>query len=508
MYTRIRQKFIDWISPKSSQTRFTETLQSEYQRQLDILGRYDAAETTDSNRNHWARVDSMSANASASPEIRKILRERSRYEIKNNSYGQGIVDTIANDTIGTGPRLQFCHKNPKVNKYVEALYGSWCEEIRFTEKLLLLRKAKIVDGEAFGMFGTNDAIDHPIKLDIALLETEQITSPYANWNENPENFIDGVRVNSFGTPISYDVLRYHPGDTYCMSFSAALGEYDTVPARDMIHYYTPRRPRQIRVVPETSPALPLFAQLRRATLAVVRAFEIAAMIAGIMRTTNHMIDPQRDAQGNPFKPFQSVNFYPGMLMSLPEGWSIEQFKAECPPATYKMLKDELICEIIRCFCVPFNIGAGRSDGYNYASGRMDFQTYERSIEVERYVPLESRVLRPTFKRFLGEAFIVDPFLSNHPDILETKSKWLFDSGKHVDPVKEAQAAKIRLDSMITSYADEIGAMGEDADDVFERRAMEKKTMERLHLVPASNEFTDEDDLEKEERDLQEESDGE
>ncbi len=444
MLNRIRKQFSRWITPKSAQSRFMEAFHAEYPRQLDILARYDAAETNDANRNHWSRVDSLSANASASPEIRKILRERSRYEIKNNSYGQGIVDTIANDTIGTGPRLQFCHRDSKVNKYIETQFAAWCEQVRFAEKCIQLRKAKLVDGEVFGMFGTNNEIDHAVKLDMALLETEQVASPYASFNENPADFVDGIRVNSFGTPVSYDVLRYHPGDTFCTNFQAESDAYDTVPARDMIHYFTPRRPRQSRAVPETSPALPLFAQLRRATLAVVRSFEIAAMIAGIMRTTNIHIEPQRDEHNQAFAPFQAVNFYPGMLMSLPEGWNMEQFKAECPPATYKMLKDELICEIIRCFCVPFNIGAGRSDGYNYASGRMDFQTYERSIEVERYVYLESRVLRPTFRRFLHELSVVDPFVGKQANILETKSKWLFDSGKHVDPMKEAQAQQIRL----------------------------------------------------------------
>jgi len=31
---------------------------------------------------------------------------RARYEVANNAYARGIVLTLANDVIGTGPRLQ------------------------------------------------------------------------------------------------------------------------------------------------------------------------------------------------------------------------------------------------------------------------------------------------------------------------------------------------------------------------------------------------------------------
>ena len=67
---------------------------------------FDSAETTDNNRRHWARADALSPDAAASPEVRRTLRNRARYEVANNSYARGIVLTLANDTVGTGPRLQ------------------------------------------------------------------------------------------------------------------------------------------------------------------------------------------------------------------------------------------------------------------------------------------------------------------------------------------------------------------------------------------------------------------
>jgi hypothetical protein len=71
-----------------------------------VVAKFDSAQTTAENRKHWANADGLAPNAAVNPEVRRILRNRARYEVANNSYAKGIVLTLANDTIGTGPRLQ------------------------------------------------------------------------------------------------------------------------------------------------------------------------------------------------------------------------------------------------------------------------------------------------------------------------------------------------------------------------------------------------------------------
>lgn len=80
-------------------------------RVLRVRAGFDSAVTTEHNRRHWANADGMSADAAASPEVRRTLRNRARYEVANNAYARGIVLTLANDVIGTGPRLQLLTEN-------------------------------------------------------------------------------------------------------------------------------------------------------------------------------------------------------------------------------------------------------------------------------------------------------------------------------------------------------------------------------------------------------------
>ena len=84
-----------------------------------LRGRYDAAQTTYENRRHWANADHLSANATTSAEVRRILRSRARYEVANNSYAKGIVLTLANYVVGTGPRLQMLTDDPETNRLIE-----------------------------------------------------------------------------------------------------------------------------------------------------------------------------------------------------------------------------------------------------------------------------------------------------------------------------------------------------------------------------------------------------
>jgi len=57
-----------------------------------------------------------------------------------------------------------------------------------------------------------------------------------------------------------------------------------VPADAVVHWFRSDRPGQHRGIPEITPALPLFAQLRRYTLAVIAAAETAADFAAVLFT--------------------------------------------------------------------------------------------------------------------------------------------------------------------------------------------------------------------------------
>jgi hypothetical protein len=89
-------------------------------------------------------------------------RVRGRYEVANNSYARGIVLTLANDCVGTGPRLQMLTDEEPTNRQVEQEFLRWTEAVSLPEKLRTLRIARAQDGEAFCMLTANPKLDSPV----------------------------------------------------------------------------------------------------------------------------------------------------------------------------------------------------------------------------------------------------------------------------------------------------------------------------------------------------------
>ncbi|MEZ6097162.1 MAG: phage portal protein [Pirellulaceae bacterium] len=436
-----------------------------------INARYDAANTTLDNMRHWAAADGLSANAANNPEVRRTLRNRSRYEVANNSYARGITLTLANDVVGTGPRLQMLTPSPNANRIVEQEFFSWAHEISFPEKLRTMRLSRVADGEAIGLLVNNEKVASPVKLDLRLIETDHLASPHLE--RDPPRYVDGIQFDENGMPISYDILKEHPGD---LNFGLGA-DYDTIDASAVIHYFRCDRPGQIRGIPDITPALPLFAQLRRFTLAVLAAAETAADFAGILYT-----DAPANGEADAAEPFEPIELEKRMLLTMPGGWKMSQLHSEQPATTYAEFKREILNEIARCLSMPFNVAAGNSSGYNYASGRLDHQTYFKSIRVEQS-HLSRVILDRVFHAWLQEAVLIDGYLPQEMRTLnaDTSHQWFFDGHEHVDPAKEANAQKIRLISHTTTLAHEYARQGRDWEAELKQRAKEIQMMRELGL---------------------------
>ncbi len=63
----------------------------------------------------------------------------------------------------------------------------------------------------------------------------------------------------------------------------------------------------------------------------------------------------------------------------------------------------------------------------------------------------------------------------------TRCSWIFDGAGWLDPVREAQAAELRISSAISTLRDECAEQGKDWEEVLEQRAAEQNRMKELGL---------------------------
>lgn len=411
-----------------------------------IHGRYDLAQTTDENKNMWSSVDALSAAAANSPGVRKITRQRARYEVANNSYGDGMMDTLASDMIGDEIQLQLGDAEP--NQIIEADFSAWARETRLFSKLRTMTRARFVDGEAFAMIGTNRALRNLVKLDIRPFECDMVESWGASTRDDE---IDGIRFDEWQNPVAYRVLNQHPGD-HRISLKSLAGEW--INAKYIIHYFSAKRPGQVRGVTELLPALGLFGELRLFTSAVISCATRAAEITAVMQTTMCPDDAVPTVD-----PGAVLKAERNGITSLPEGWVMNQLKAEQPSTTYKMFKREILNEMARCISMPQNIALCDSSDYNYASGRLDHQTYERSIQTERS-DIRDMILDRVYAAWLDEYAIAKRMTATEKAAAE-RHEWYYRGRGHVDPNKEANADNTRFGNLSNNLSIYYSGQGKD-----------------------------------------------
>ncbi len=444
----------------SMNARATEKLRA-------IRAKYDAARQSDDTRKHWSNADALSARAANNLGVRSVLRQRSRYEVANNCHARGMTLTMANDMIGTGARLQCLYDDEVLCDRIETAWEQWAAAVSLAEKLHTFSLSTVVDGEAFILFTTNPYHDSSVQLDIRLVDCDQISTPYGV--PLTPGMVDGIEFDGHGNPALYHMLRVHPGDLGVAT--ASIMEFDRIPARSIIHWFRTDRPAQARGIPEITPALPIFSQLRRYTLAVLMSAEIAADFSLFIAT-----DQAADEEPTTI-PWDTTEIDRGLITALPGGSKPFQLKAEQPTTTHDQFTKSLLREACHCLNIPYNIATADFSQDSYAGGRMAQGVYQRYVEVRRKHFI-NRVLDRIFAAWLDEATKIPGMLpKNTPAYAgSVPHTWFFDEWMHIDPAKEAVATQSELMNGTTTIADEYAKRGKNWRKQIRQRGLEIKML--------------------------------
>ena len=415
-----------------------------------VEARYDAAQNTDEFRNYWSASDSLDADSANSKAVRSTLVKRARYEVGNNGYADGMVQTHANYLVGIGPQLRMLAGNQGFNQAVEYVWRRWAKAVTLRRKLWCMAHAKVQDGEAIGIIRVNEGIRAKVPLDLVLVETEQCQTP--RLMSSVAGYVDGIRFDEYGNPLWYDVLKYHPGGSMWMP----LADPEQVPAKFVMHWWQLRRPGSHRGVPEFRSTLNVGASSRRWREATVASAETAADFSVLLKTQASP-DDGPDAAA----PFSSIELQKRMMTALPMGWDAGQMKSEHPNAQYQEFLRTQINEMARPKSIPYNLAACDSSSYNYASGRLDHQTYFTALNIERE-DCNDLVLDVLFARWWEMAVAVygwsaDPL--DPPDHL-----WDWPQHPVADIKNEAQSIDTRLRNGSICPSEVASQSGADFED--------------------------------------------
>jgi hypothetical protein len=118
------------------------------------------------------------------------------------------------------------------------------------------------------------------------------------------------------------------------------------------------------------------------------------------------------------------------------------------------------------------IAACDSSSYNYASGRLDHQTYYGQLDVDR-ADCEDCVLDKVFAVWFDVAVMAYGWLGGNPDAITAGAKahtWDWPKHQVADIEAEANAADKRLKNGTSNIASEMTLAGLDAEDELTKQA--------------------------------------
>lgn len=435
---------------------------SEAARYVFKAGRYDNA--TNNYPGLWRGASLESFDQGADHSTRQTLRARARYTAVNNAFAQNAAKVLSSATIGTGARLQLTSDNVTSEELtrIEADFSLWAEEVGLSEKLRAMVSSRFIDGEAFAQFCLNNKLRSPVKLDLMLFDADRVTSTLT-LAPLRDQWTDGIKLGPTGDPVSYRVLKEHPSE----GFNSEAVE---IPAGRVVHLFRKQFPEQHRGVTELQPALDLFLLLDRYTKAAVVAAETAADLSMVFHT-----DTVADFGAEPSgRPFYEIPWRKGTTVTLPEGWDASQVKAEQPTGTYNAFVSSLLNQIGAAVGVPKILIQGSAENSNYSSARLDLQVFTAQNKIDRD-QIVTRLLAPLFRLWLKQ------YAQVKGRSFDVTARFYFDQFVTIDPVKEAQAAQVRLASNVSNLSLEYARAGLDWEEQLNQRARELELIKRLKL---------------------------
>lgn len=431
---------IGFISPKAGYQR------EVWRQGLDGIRNYDAGDYGRLNAN-WRAVNESAEMTDRGS--RDTVRARARDLERNSDIANSVIGAYKRNIVGGGLNLQARTEDEELNQKIEEIWKIWTKkkncDVTETQSLhqmlrMAVERKKVDGGILIHKTYTSGGI-LPFKLqclEVDELDTAQSTA------RNPNNkVIGGVEVNSYNRAEGYWIRQYTPD-------GMDIGQAVFIPEKDMIFFFSQKRPSQIR---EMSDLTPTITRVRDAN-EFITAVSVKERILSCLSVFIKSINPNntggfgrtRDAGGVKYN-YDGKTLTPGMIKNLNPGDEVEVVNPAGQGAdatTFIKLMQRMI-------------GAGQGISYeatsrdmsesNYSSTRQgiieDEMTYAEDIELLVEVADE-----------IYETFLISAVLNGAvsiPDFWEKKSvymrhEWIKAPKKWIDPLKESNANRIAMET--------------------------------------------------------------
>lgn len=448
---------IGWLSPETGYRR------DAFRRAMEAERNYDAASYKRPNSN-W-RVINDSAEMT-DRYYRDTVRARARDLERNSDIMNAVIGAYRRNVYGGGYRLRAASRDENVNKQLESLWKIWCKkqncDVTGMQSLdAIMRMAiqrKKVDGGIF--FIKRYVAGGLLPFKLQMLEVDELDTVNTTPKHKGNKVVGGIEYNPWNRPVGYFFRQY-----------SIDGMENVEPvyleAKDVIFYFTKKRPSQIRELSDAAPTITRIRDANEFMTAVAIKERILSCLSVFIKRDKPPSGFGNTRQGTSGPKDKSTDYggktvSPGMIMNMNPG-DEAQFLNPSGQATdaSAYIKQELRL-----------IGSGQGLSYETTSRDMSESNYSSArqgmIEDElTYIEDREQILEILDEIY--ETFVISCVLTGRidlPDFWEDKERyllhtWIKAPKRWIDPLKEANANKIALYTGQKSWADMAAESGKD-----------------------------------------------
>jgi lambda family phage portal protein len=386
----------------------------------------------------------------------------------------------------------------------------WCDAgqtMNFSAQLALGMRHRVLDGEALAAslwldrgepYRTCSQVIHPDRLSNPMAMPDMWLSPHAERRQ-------GVEFDSrTGAPQSYYIRKAHPGDVALVN--PEWWRWEKVSRRlpngrwQIVHAFEKNAAGAMRGEPPLAPIIHKLHLITKYDLAEIQAAVINAVFAALVSSPN---DPEQVAEalsgGEGLSKLQDerIGFYRDRPLKVGGAQvnflyptdKVDLTRPNHPNAGHEPFVRQALGYVAASAGLMYEQLTGDLSRVNYSSFRGGLIEVYKGFTA-RQANYAAQFAEPLFENWLEEAIEIGKVKlgKGWPDFRDARhayaaARWIGPAKGWIDPLKEAEAAGVRIGYGLSTFEKECAEQGEWYLDVFRQRARERAEMEELGLDP-------------------------
>lgn len=351
----------------------------------------------------------------------------------------------------------------------------------------------LMNGDVFVLLPYSNRPNMPYNLRIQLVEADRVCNP-TNYPVEPTKLVEGVERDERGEIVAYHICNVHPKSFISKSkeWSRVLAYGTKTGRKNVLHCMMQERIGQSRGIPLLAPVIEDIKQLGRYTDAELMAAVVSGMFAVFIETPTpeNKIGEAGSEDREDEDDINEMSLAPGAILQLNEGEKANVANPGRPNTAFDGFVTSITRQIGAALEIPTELLLKQfTSSYSASRGALleawkTFRMYRSWLSNDFCQPIYAEWLNEAVAtgRVYAPGFFLDPIVKK----AYTTCSWSGPSPGQLDPVKEANAAKIRVEEGFSTRQQETTEM--NGGDFFEnnrQRIREENVRKEIPSFQAS-----------------------